>query len=44
MKKLLAILFAVVVAAGAAHCGNSYKSPTAPAAAPGTSPTPVPRY
>lgn len=44
MKKLLAFLFAVVVAVGATHCGNSYKSPTAPAGAPGTSPTPMPRY
>jgi hypothetical protein len=41
MKKLLGILFVLLLAIGYSACGgNSYQSPTAPSNAPGTTPTP----
>lgn len=42
MKKLLGILLVLLLAIGYSACGNSYKSPTAPANAPGNGPTPTP--
>jgi hypothetical protein len=42
MKKLLGIVLLVAAALGYTACGNSYKSPTAPANMPGTGPTPTP--
>ncbi|HYK42135.1 MAG TPA: hypothetical protein VE007_07065 [Thermoanaerobaculia bacterium] len=42
MKKLVGIVLLVMAALTYTACGNSYKSPTAPANMPGTGPTPTP--
>jgi hypothetical protein len=42
MKKLVGIVLLVVAAVTYTACGNSYKSPTAPANMPGTGPGPTP--
>ena len=43
-KRLIGILFVLVLAIGYTACGNSYHSPTAPANAPGNPMTPTPVY
>lgn len=50
MKKLIALLLFIALAAVHAACGGGYSSPTAPGNAPtpmpgaGPTPTPMPRY